>query len=113
MLMAGIQDEGVRSLALPVRICTVAIRKISRKIFSVVIATMVCAGMLWALASCRNSPTATDKLSAAEAASAEIKSLLSDGPGESAEKYFKETSQVLVEAATGKYNSKFYDLGKL
>ena len=90
-----------------------ATEKISQKIFSVVIATMVFAGVLGALASCGNSPTASDKLSAAEAASAKIKSLLSDGPGESSEKYFKETSQTLVEAAAGKYNSKFYDFGKL
>src|SRR5581483_6216300 len=83
-----------------------------RKIFSVVVAVVIFAGALGALASCGN-PSVTDKLSAAEAASAKIKALLSDGPGESSEKYFKKTSQTLVEAAAGEYNSKFYDLGKL
>ena len=91
----------------------VAMRKISRKIFSVVIAVMVLAGALGALASCGNPPAATDKLSAAEAAAAELKTLLNDGPGDTSAEYFTKTSQTLVAAAAGKYNSKFYDLGKL
>lgn len=91
----------------------VAIREISRKIFSIVIAAMVSAGILGALASCGNSPADNDKLSAAEAAAAQLKTLLHDGPGDTSDKYFKKTSQTLVAAATGEYNSKFYDLGKL
>jgi len=91
----------------------VAIREISRKIFSIVIAAMVFAGILGALASCGNSPADTDKLSAAEAAAAQLKTLLHDGPGDTSDKYFKKTSQTLVAAAAGEYNSKFYDLGKL
>jgi hypothetical protein len=90
----------------------VAMRKISRKILSVVTAVVAFASVLGALASCGNSPTVTDKLSAAEAA-AEIKTLLNDGPGETSKKYFTGTSPTLVAAAAGKYNSKFYDLGKL
>lgn len=90
-----------------------AIRKISRKIFSVVAAVMALTAALGVLASCGNTPTATYKPSAGEAASAEIKTLLNDGPGETSKKYFMETSQTLVAAAAGKYNSKFYDLGKL
>ena len=83
----------------------VAIREISRKIFSIVIAAMVFVGILGALASCGNSPADTDKLSAAEAAAAQLKTLLHDGPGDTSDKYFKKTSQTLVEAAAGKYNS--------
>lgn len=91
----------------------VTMRKILRKIFPVVIAVTVLAGALGVLASCGNPPAATDKLSAAEAAAAKLKTLLNDGPGETSEKYFKKTSQTLVAAAAGEYNSKFYDLGKL
>jgi hypothetical protein len=91
----------------------VAIREISRKIFSIVIAAMVFTGILGALASCGNSPADNDKLSAAEAAAAQLKTLLHDGPGDTSDKYFKKTSQTLVAAAAGEYNSKFYDLGKL
>jgi len=90
----------------------VATGKVSRKIFSVVFAVVALAGGLGALASCGNSPTVTDKLSAAETA-AEIKTLLNDGPGETSNKYFTGTSSKLVAAAAGKYNSKFYELGKL
>jgi hypothetical protein len=91
----------------------VAIRKISRKIFSIVIAVVACAGVLGALASCGNSSPGTNKLSAAEAAAAKFSTLLNNGPGQTSGKYFKKTSQTLVAAAAGKYNSKFYDLGKL
>ena len=83
-----------------------------RRIFAIVTAAVALAAILGILASCGNSPTITDKLSAAEAA-AEVKTLLNDGPGETSEKYFTRTSSTLVAAAAGTYNSKFYDLGKL
>jgi hypothetical protein len=83
-----------------------------RRIFAIVTAAVALAAILGILASCGNSPTITDKLSAAEAA-AEVKTLLNDGPGETSKKYFTRTSSTLVAAAAGTYNSKFYDLGKL
>jgi hypothetical protein len=83
-----------------------------RRIFAIVTAAVALAAILGILASCGNSPTITDKLSAAEAA-AEVKTLLNDGPGETSKKYFTRTSSTLVAAAAGTYNSKFYDLGQL
>jgi hypothetical protein len=83
-----------------------------RRIFAIVTAAVALAAILGILASCGNSPTITDKLSAAEAA-AEVKTLLNDGPGETSKKYFMRTSSTLVAAAAGTYNSKFYDLGQL
>ena len=43
----------------------------------------------------------------------QIKTLLNEGNGYTAERYFKATSSTLVAAAAGDYNSKFYDLGEL
>jgi hypothetical protein len=83
-----------------------------RRIFAIVTAAVALAAILGILASCGNSPTITDKLSAAEAA-AEVKTLLNDGPGETSKEYFMRTSSALVAAAAGTYNSKFYDLGQL
>jgi hypothetical protein len=83
-----------------------------RRIFAIVTAAVALAAILGILASCGNSPTITDKLSAAEAA-AEVKTLLNDGPGETSKKYFTRTSSTLVAAAAGAYNSKFYNLGQL
>ena len=61
----------------------VAIREISRKTFSIVIAVVVFAGMLGTLASCSNSPADNDKLSALVASKmdAELLIILTDVDG--------------------------------
>jgi hypothetical protein len=94
----------------------VAVVKISRKIFTTVTAVAALTAALGVLSSCGNSSTSTDKPVAAQASaetSAEIKTLLNEGPSDTTAGYFLGTSSALVAAAAGKYNSKFYDLGQL
>lgn len=83
-----------------------------KRIFPFLIRLMVLAGLLGVAASCGSPPKPASKLSAAEIA-AEIKTLLSKGPGDTTEGYFTGTSSALVAAAAGTYNSQFYGLGKL
>jgi hypothetical protein len=83
-----------------------------KKTLPFLIRLVVLAGLLSVAASCGNSPKPVGKPSAAEIA-AEIKTLLSEGPGDTTDGYFTGTSQTLMAAAAGTYNSQFYDLGKL
>jgi Glycosyl hydrolase family 26 len=86
-----------------------------KRIFLILIRLVVLAGLLGAAASCGNPPKPASKPSAAAIAAiaAEIKTLLNEGTGDTTEGYFEGTSSALVAAAAGKYNSQFYDLGKL
>jgi Glycosyl hydrolase family 26 len=86
-------------------------KKIPRRIFPVLIALMVFAGIIIIRASFRNSTTTTRP--AASAVAAEMKTLLNEGSGHTAKGYFEATSPTLVAAAAGDYDSKFYDLGEL
>jgi hypothetical protein len=70
------------------------------------------AAALGITASFGNSSATTGK-PAVIAVSAEMKTLLNEGSGDTAEGYFDATSSTLVAAAAGDYNSKFYDLGEL
>jgi hypothetical protein len=88
------------------------VKKIPRKIFPILVAVVIFAGALAIAASFRNSSTEASK-PAATAVAAEIKTLLNEGDGDTANGYFEATSSALVAAAAGDYNSKFYDLGVL
>jgi hypothetical protein len=70
------------------------------------------AAALGITASFGNSSANTGK-PAVIAVSAEMKTLLNEGSGDTAEGYFEATSSTLVAAAAGDYNAKFYDLGEL
>jgi len=83
-----------------------------KKFFPALLGIVALAGLLGTTASCGNSPETAGKLSAA-AAAADMKKLLNVGAGETSEGYFQKTSQTLVAAAAGTYNSRFYDLGRL
>ncbi len=83
-----------------------------KRIVPILMRLVVLAGLLGAAASCGSPPKPVAKPSAA-ATSAEIKTLLNEGPGDTSAGYFTGTSSALVAAAAGQYNSQFRDLGKL
>ncbi len=88
------------------------IKRIPRAIFPILIVLVVLAGVLGIVVSSGNSSTTTIKPTDS-AVDPEIKTLLSEGKGDTETGYFKATSSTLVSAAAGDYNSKFYYLGKL
>ena len=81
-----------------------------KKIFPALGGLIVFAVLLAMTTSCGNSSTTT---ATGPSVSAELKSLLNEGPGTTSKGYFLKTSPALVAAAAGDDNSKFYDLGKL
>jgi hypothetical protein len=87
-------------------------KKILRRIFPILVVLVALAAALGITASFGNS-SATTGNPADIAVSAEIKTLLNEGGGDTAQGYFEATSSTLVAAAAGDYNSKFYDLGEL
>jgi hypothetical protein len=88
------------------------IKKIRRKIFPILIVLVVFTGVLGITTSCGNSSTTTGK-PAVTARASDIQALLNEGEGDTAGRYFDETSSALVAVAAGDYNSKFYNLGEL
>jgi Glycosyl hydrolase family 26 len=87
-----------------------AIKKIPRKIFPVLVVLVVFAGALGITAIFGNWLTTVGQPAVT---AAEVKTLLSKGSGDTVKGYFEATSQTLVAAAAGDYNSRFYDLGEL
>jgi hypothetical protein len=87
-------------------------KKILRRIFPILVVLVAFAAALGITASFGNSSATTGK-PAVIAVSAEMKTLLNEGSGDTAKGYFEATSSTLVAAAAGDYNSKFYDLGEL
>jgi len=87
-------------------------KRILRAIFPILVVLAVLAGVLGCTASFGNSSTTTIK-PADPTVSAEMETLLHEGKGPADEGYFKATSSDLAAAASGDYNSKFYDLGEL
>jgi len=87
------------------------VKKILRRIFPILIVLAVFGG-LGIITSCEKSSTITIRPAGA-AGTPDIKTLLNEGDGVTAEGYFEATSLTLVAIAAGDYNSKFYDLGEL
>jgi hypothetical protein len=87
-------------------------KKILRRILPILVVLVALAAALGITASFGNSSANTGK-PAVIAVSAEMKTLLNEGSGDTAEGYFEATSSTLVAAAAGDYNAKFYDLGEL
>lgn len=80
--------------------------------FPILVGLVIFACALGITASCGDSPTTASNPEISAVAS-EMKTLLNEGIGDTAEGYFQATSSTLVAAAAGDYNSKFYDLGEL
>lgn len=89
------------------------IRKAVRKVFPISIILAVLVGVLGVTVSCENVSTTTAKPPTAVAIAAEIKALLKEGNGKTANGYFEAASSTLVAAAAGEEDSSFYDLGEL
>lgn len=92
-------------------------KKILRKIFPALTVLVVFAVALGITAMLRdssttNTTTTTTKPKATSVAY-DVETLLNEGRGDTASRYFDETSSALVAVTAGDYNSKFYDLGEL
>ena len=83
------------------------IEKIPRKIFPILVVLAVLAAALGVALGIAVS------LKDSAAVAAEMKTLLQEGNGDTAQGYFAATSPTLVAAAAGDYNSQFYNLGEL
>ena len=83
------------------------IEKIPRKIFPILVVLAVLAAALGVALGIAVS------LKDSAAVAAEMKTLLHEGNGDTAQGYFTATSPTLVAAAAGDYNSQFYNLGEL
>jgi len=91
------------------------VKKILPRSFPTLIGLLVFASALGITTACSDpsDPSDPSKTASKPAATSQIKTLLNEGHGYTAEGYFKATSSTLVAAAAGDYNSKFYDLGEL
>ena len=91
------------------------VKKILPRSFPTLIGLLVFASALGITTACSDpsDPSDPSKTASKPAATSQIKTLLNEGNGYTAEGYFKATSSTLVAAAAGDYNSKFYDLGEL
>jgi hypothetical protein len=91
------------------------VKKILPRSFPTLIGLLVFACALGITTACSDpsDPSGPSKTASNPAATSQIKTLLNEGSGYTAERYFKATSSTLIAAAAGDYNSKFYDLGKL
>jgi hypothetical protein len=84
-----------------------------KKVFPVLAGLIIFAVVLGITTSCSNSTAPGKKIANGPSVSAELKTLLNEGPGITSDGYFEKTSPTLVAAAAGDDNAKFYDLGAL